>query len=133
MQILKSIFKSNIMKKLSLLFILSFSALSLNAQSQIDTSLVVNGVCGMCQNTIEKAAKLEGVEKASWDKNTKILKVSFDSQKVDLEKIYKSVAASGYDTEYLAAPDEAYNSLHSCCMYRDPQTHEDHKGHQKKK
>lgn len=118
------------MKKIFLiLFGLSVS-LSIQAQSQIDTSLVVNGVCGMCQSTIEKAAKLEGVDKAQWDQDTKILKLSYDVEKVDLSKIYKSVAASGYDTEYLAAPDSAYQSLHACCMYRDPQTHADH---QKKK
>ncbi len=115
------------MKKLSLIISLSLFTLGLSAQSQIDTSLVVNGVCGMCQSTIEKAAKMEGVSKAKWDQDTKILKLSFDKEKVNLEKIYKAVAASGYDTEYLAAPDSAYNSLHACCLYRDPQTHEDHK------
>lgn len=111
------------------LFAITFGlclSVSVQAQSAIDTSLIVNGVCGMCESTIEKAAKLDGVEKAEWDKDTKILKLTYQQDRVDLSKIYHSVAASGYDTEYLAAPDSAYQALQSCCMYRDPQTHKDH-------
>ncbi len=108
-----------------------FSISNLSAQSEkttlSDSVIVVNGVCEMCQKVIEKAAKLPGVEEAHWNQDTKILKLKYSSEKVSIETIYKSVAASGYDTEFLAAPEEAYQSLHGCCKYRDPQVQEDHK------
>jgi mercuric ion binding protein len=112
----------------SLILLLSFS--TLKAQSEqvnlSDSVLVVNGVCGMCQQVIEKAAALPGVEGAHWNKDTKILKFKYNSDLVSIESIYKAVAASGYDTEFLAAPEEAYQSLHGCCKYRDPAVLKDH-------
>lgn len=119
------------MKNSILISSLFLSSLGLKAQSQVDTSFVVNGVCGMCQNIIEKSAKLEGVKTVSWDEETKILKLNYNQDLVSLEDIYKSVAAAGYDTEFLAAPDSAYNSLHACCLYREEQTHQSHKGKKK--
>lgn len=103
--------------------------LALSAQESSaaqDTVLIVNGVCGMCQKTIEKAAKLPGVEKAHWDKNTKILSLRYQSSRLSLSQISQSIAEAGYDTELMTAPDSAYQGLHDCCLYRDPQTHADH-------
>ena len=112
----------------SLILLLSFN--SLKAQSEpinlSDSVLVVNGVCGMCQQVIEKAAALPGVEQAQWNKETKILKFKYNAEQVSIESIYKAVAASGYDTEFLAAPEEAYQNLHDCCKYRDPAVLKDH-------
>jgi len=118
------------MKTLLASLILLFSFVNLSAQSEeatlTDSVIVVNGVCGMCQKVIEKAASLPGVEEANWNEDTKILKLKYYSDKVSIETIYKSVAASGYDTEFLAAPEEAYQALHGCCKYRDPAVQEDH-------
>ncbi len=112
------------------MFTLSFGQLK---SQDLDTSMIVNGVCGMCERVIEKAAKIEGVSKAEWDSETKILLLSYDSTKVSLMKINKSVAASGYDTEYVTASDEAYNKLHGCCHYRDPKIVKDHESEKKSK
>jgi len=87
----------------------------------------------MCEKVIEKAAKIEGVSTAEWDQNTKVLRLSYSSEKVSLAEINKAVAASGYDTEYLAAPDTAYQALHACCHYRDPKVVEDHQAKSSKK
>lgn len=119
-------------KILMLLALLFIGSNSLNAQN-IDTSMIVNGVCGMCERVIEKAAKVEGVKKAEWDSETKILVLSYDSSKVDLMRINKSIIASGYDTEYATAPDEAYNKLHGCCHYRDPEVVNDHEAEKQSK
>lgn len=118
-----------VLKKLSLSIILSITSLGLWAQNSAaqDTSMIVNGVCGMCQMTIEKAARsVEGVHKAHWNKDTKVLRLSLDTSLANIEKVNKAVNASGYDTEYSTAPDEAYYGLHSCCHYRDPQVIKDH-------
>lgn len=82
--------------------------------------MVVNGVCGMCKSTIEKAAKIEGVSFAEWDKESLVLKLKFDADLTNLEAISKSISNSGYDTEFQTATDSSYYSLDPCCYYRDP-------------
>lgn len=109
--------------------VLSLVLLSTGTFAQsIDTTMLVNGVCGMCQEVIEDAAhELEGVSKASWDKNTKVLQVSYDTAQVSLQQISVAINESGYDTEFNTAPDEAYEGLHKCCHYRDPKVIAKHK------
>lgn len=112
----------------SKLFITSLFALilSFNSFAQQDTTLLVNGVCGMCKSTIESACELDGVESASWDVETKVLTLSFDPAAVSLEVINAAVNESGYDTEFSTAPEEAYQALHGCCHYREPEVQEAH-------
>jgi hypothetical protein len=57
-------------------------------QNQPTTSeFKVYGECEMCKSRIEKAAKVDGVTSAIWDKETKILKVEFLPSKVKVEKV----------------------------------------------
>lgn len=77
----------------------------------------VNGNCGMCRNTIQKAAKKAGAETAEWNMETHILKVKYNPKKTDIPTIQKAVAASGYDNVGATASDESYEKLHSCCKY----------------
>ncbi|TLX70207.1 efflux RND transporter periplasmic adaptor subunit [Labilibacter sediminis] len=78
----------------------------------------VSGNCGMCEKTIETAAKaLEGLSDADWSQETKMIQVSFNSDKVKLTEIHKAIAGAGYDTELEKADDEVYNNLHGCCQY----------------
>lgn len=112
-------------KHILILLFLSFS-FAVSAQSETDTSMVVNGVCGMCKSTIEKAAKIEGVSFAEWNKETLILKLKFDSNKTSLAAISESIALAGYDTEYETASDSTYYKLDPCCYYRDPNNSHKH-------
>ena len=83
-----------------------------------DLSFGVRGNCGMCKNTIEKAANtIEGVASANWDVDKKKIDVSFDDTKTDAMAIHKAIAASGYDTEKVVGSEEAYNGLPGCCKY----------------
>ena len=83
-----------------------------------DISFGVRGNCGMCKNTIEKAAnKVEGVTNATWDVDKKKIDVSFDDTKTDALTIHKAIAASGYDTEKIAGSEAAYKNLAGCCQY----------------
>ena len=75
------------------------------------------GNCGMCKKTIEKSLKVSGIADADWNKDTKIMTVSFDSTAITLAQIQKNIAAAGYDTEQLRGDDAAYANLHSCCKY----------------
>lgn len=95
------------------------SCLFLNATAlfaQQSTSFEVLGNCGMCKSRIEKAAKEAGATNASWNEETKQLKVSFTSN-TSVEAIQKKVAAVGHDNAGAKASDEVYNKLHGCCQY----------------
>lgn len=83
-----------------------------------DLSFGVRGNCGMCKNTIEKAANgVEGVASANWDVDKKKIDVSFDDTKTNAMAIHNAIAASGYDTEKVAGSEEAYEDLPGCCKY----------------
>ena len=103
---------------LSLAMVLGWSTLSLLAQSVKTEKFEVAGNCGMCETRIEKAAKsVDGVSSADWDKETKILEVSFDQDKTDVHKIHLAVASVGHDTKMHKASDEVYDKLPACCKY----------------
>jgi mercuric ion binding protein len=107
------------MKTLKIVSLLSlfmcFTAVSF-AQSKTE-SIAVSGNCGMCKSNIEKAAKKAGATTASWNKDTKVLTIKYNSSTTDAGKIQQGVADAGYDTRDVKASDAAYNKLHACCQY----------------
>ncbi|MBA4411261.1 MAG: ATPase [Odoribacter sp.] len=80
-------------------------------------SIKVWGECNMCKTRIEKAAKIEGVTKASWDTETKMLSLVYDPSKTNSDDVQKKIAAVGHDTEKFKADDKAYAKLDDCCKY----------------
>ena len=90
----------------------------MQAGSKKDTTIYVNGNCNSCKKTIESALKnIDGIDKARWDKSTKILALSYDEALISMADIEKKIAEKGYDTEHVKATEESYNALHSCCKY----------------
>jgi Cu(I)/Ag(I) efflux system membrane fusion protein len=78
----------------------------------------VYGNCGMCKKRIEKAAtSLDGVSKADWNKDTKMIEVSFDAMQIKVEDIHSAIADVGHDTDKVTAKDNTYNDLPGCCKY----------------
>ncbi len=75
------------------------------------------GSCEMCKARIEKAAKTDGVSKAEWSDETKILTLIYDPSKVNSDDVLKKIATVGHDTEKFKADDKVYNSLPACCKY----------------
>lgn len=75
------------------------------------------GNCEMCQETIENSLKVDGVSKANWNKDTKIITVCYDEKTISLDRIQKNIAAAGYDNEKYKGDDKAYNELPECCQY----------------
>lgn len=55
------------------------------------------------------------------------LKLIFDERKTDVKTIQTNIVAVGHDTKELKVTEEAYNSLHPCCMYREDEFKDDHK------
>ena len=95
------------------------------------TSFGVRGNCGMCKKTIEKAAySVDGVSKADWDKDKKMIMVSFDNSKTNEMAVQKAIASSGYDTAKVEGDLKAYDNLPGCCQY--DHTMEINKGEAKK-
>ena len=95
---------------------------NINAQTpatkSITATIKVSGNCDMCKSRIEKAAKIDGVTKADWNKETKVLAVTYDPTKINADAIGKKVAAAGHDNEKVKADSKAYDKLPSCCKYR---------------
>jgi len=88
-----------------------------STKGEKETSFKVSGQCEMCEARIEKAALgVKGIKTASWDKTSKLLKVTFsgDVKKKDIEK---AIADVGHDTPDFKAKDAVYNALPGCCKY----------------
>lgn len=100
------------------------SLISLASCSNADTTsnFKVYGNCGMCQKTIEGAMSgVDGVEKASWNMDTKMFSVSYEKSKITEDQIKEKIAEVGYDTDTHRAKQETYDALHSCCQYERPE------------
>ncbi len=82
------------------------------------TTFAVSGNCGMCKATIEKALKTKGVKKAVWNAEKKTVSVNYYPTQISEEGLHQRVAAAGYDTEKVKAPNAAYEKLPGCCKYR---------------
>jgi len=104
-------------KSIMLLLIATMAFTAGKAQEAKTDSFKVWGNCGMCKRTIEKAAKGDGVEKAEWNRETKIFTMVYDPSVTSAEKIQKAIATAGYDTEKFAGDDTAYEKLPGCCHY----------------
>ncbi|AUC85381.1 metal transporter [Polaribacter sp. ALD11] len=130
------------MKKI--LFIFSLFLIGFSSQAQdvkqekkkknAKVAFEVNGICGMCKKRIETAAlKTKGVKFAIWDVKSHQMNIILDERKTSLETVKQNIANVGHDVKDFIATDEAYNSVHPCCKYRDSKIIEDHKGELKKK
>jgi copper chaperone CopZ len=118
-------------KVVSLMALFMMGALSVFAGNKTE-KIKVYGNCGMCESRIEKAVKgIEGVSEADWNKESKILEVTFDDAKTDVHKVHMAVAKVGHDTDMHKAKDEVYNNLPACCKYDRPveNTKDSHEGH----
>lgn len=92
-----------------------------NTSSAKDEHAMINvqGLCEMCKDRIEKAAKgVNGVSTATWDQKSKVLHLNFDSKKTSISAISKVIAKAGHDTDDYKAENSVYNTLPDCCKYR---------------
>lgn len=110
------------MKKLIAFIVLSLGLFTvLHAQKQSKTiteTIKVEGVCNMCKKRIEDAAYIKGVKRAEWNKETKILTVTYNSQTTDINTISRKIAEKGHDANGVESTDESRKRLPGCCDYR---------------
>ena len=130
------------MKKIIFLFSVFLISFSIQAQDikevkkkkNARVAFEVDGICGMCKKRIETAAlKTKGVKFAIWDVSTHQINIILDERKTTLETLKINIANIGHDINGFRASDEAYESVHPCCKYRDSKIVLDHKGELKKK
>lgn len=117
-------------KLVALVVVLAFASCGNKQESATETaakSETTNGVttstfkvwgnCEMCKETIESSLKVDGISKADWNVDSKIMTVSYDEKKITLDQIQKNIAAVGYDNEKYKGDDKAYGELAGCCQY----------------
>lgn len=106
------------MKTIIILFLSLIFSVKIQAQTTVKTSTIsVKGNCGDCKERIENAADIKGVKNSNWDKDKKIITVTYDTAKVTLSQIETSIAKAGHATLNQKADDKAYKKLPSCCKY----------------
>ena len=91
------------------------------AQDKKTDTIKVWGNCGECKEKIEGALKKkDGILSKSWNKETKMLVVTYNPQKISIKQIGEKIAAVGYDNDYATAAESSYNKLDKCCQYQRP-------------
>jgi copper chaperone CopZ len=82
------------------------------------TAFKVSGNCGMCEKTIEASLNgSDGIGTADWDKETKMITVTYDADKMTEDQMKEKIAGVGYDSETHKADEAVYAALPGCCQY----------------
>ncbi len=97
--------------------VFSFQHIQAQTNYTANKTVKVNGNCGMCKTTIEKAGNVAGESTVVWDKKTKTATLNFDDTKTSEAAILKRIALAGYDNEQFLAPAAVYDKLPGCCHY----------------
>ena len=78
-------------------------------------------VCDMCEERVLKELAFEkGVKDVKVNLETKVITVTYRTNKTDKETIKKAITKIGYDADDLLADDEAYEKLPACCKKDAP-------------
>lgn len=108
------------MKKISLL--LAFIAFTAVGFSQSKKAVVTTTIqtptvqCETCKNKIEGDLKrVDGIQKVVVDFKRKTTKVTYVTDRTNIENIKTEIANIGYDADDVAANPEAYERLPKCC------------------
>ncbi len=108
------------------------SQATMHSENQL--TLEVSGICGMCEERIEKAALgVIGVEFADYDIENQSLTVHFEPMIFQKNELIKTLLLTGHDADGQTAPDEVYLQLHACCKYRDDEPKEHPESSKEKK
>ncbi len=95
---------------------LALSGCSAGATSNSSAEFWVRSNCEMCKETIETALNgTEGVAHAELNLDNHMIKVDFDSSKVDVAGLHKACASAGYETKETPHVETAYQDLPKCC------------------
>lgn len=81
----------------NIVFVLTLISASLLFAETQSVKLLTNAHCNGCKSKIEKALKkVDGVQSASLDLASKIVEVSFDANKVKIDRLIHALEKAGY-------------------------------------
>ena len=81
---------------LVIIFLISLTSISQTKSAKI----VVDGVCMMCEERIEKKAiDVKGIKLADWNLENRVLKVVYNEKKITINEIHEFLGSIGHDTE----------------------------------
>lgn len=110
------------MKRLKLLLFLLIATTSVSLAQAKKKALVTATIstptlqCEMCKKKVEAfLAREEGVTKSVVDYKRKKTKVTYWTDRTNIENIKTSIANAGYDADDVTANEEAYQKLPKCC------------------
>jgi mercuric ion binding protein len=108
--------------------LLCFAKISFGQTVKTVTIKVPTVQCEECKDRIENYVRHEdGVQKIVVDYKRKTAKVTFLTDRINVETIKTDIANAGYDADDVTANPESYQKLPTCC--KKP---EDGGGHAKK-
>lgn len=110
------------MKKIKFMLLLLVGAVSVATAQVKKKALVTVTVktptvqCESCKDRIENfMAREEGVTKTVVDFKRKTTKVTYWTDRTNVENIKTAIANIGYDADDITANEESYNKLPKCC------------------
>lgn len=109
------------MKKISLLILMvvAFAGTTMAQAKKVLQTVTIKTPtvqCETCKKKIESfMAREEGVTKTVVDYKRKQTKVSFYTDRTNIENVKTAIANAGYDADDVTANEEAYNKLPKCC------------------
>ncbi|MGZ5247472.1 MAG: heavy-metal-associated domain-containing protein [Flavitalea sp.] len=109
------------MKKLLTLFIALFGIMAIGfsqTKKAVQTVTIKTPTvqCESCKKRIESyLGREQGIQKVTVDYKKKTTKVTFVSDRTNIENVKASIANAGYDADDVTANEESYNKLPSCC------------------
>lgn len=105
-----------------MLLLLVAAGISATTQAQVKKSSETVSIktptvqCEECKHRIENyLAKEDGIIKAVVDYKRKITKVSYYTERTNLENVKAAIANAGYDADDVTANTDSYNKLPKCC------------------
>jgi len=87
-------------------------------EKKIDTvEIKTSAVCNMCKERLEHNMAFEkGVKSVELDNDTKVLIITYKTNKTNEEELKKAVTKIGYDADELMADQKAHDRLPACCQ-----------------
>ncbi len=82
----------------------------------VTQKILVKGQCGMCKEKIETALDISGISFAEWNKESKMLTVRYNDNKVSEDQIHTIISKLGYATDKVAADPTSEAALDMCCQ-----------------
>lgn len=85
----------------------------------ITQTILVKGECDKCKDKIEAALDIPGVSFAEWNKETKMLTIRYNDNKISENDIHTTISTLGYATDKMEANKEGQAKLDNCCKPKE--------------